>query len=87
MANRLRPLLSDLISPMQNAFVGGRQIQDNIGIAHDLFYFLKLRRTRSKFELGIKLDMHKAYDWVEWDFLEEIMRIMGFEESGFFYGY
>ena len=25
------------------------------------------------FELGIKLDMHKAYDWVEWDFLDAVM--------------
>ncbi|KAM1214034.1 hypothetical protein ACFX2I_005400 [Malus domestica] len=53
-----------------NAFVGGRQIQDNIGIAHELFHFLKLRKTKSKFELGIKLDMHKAYNRVDWDFLD-----------------
>ncbi|KAM1235979.1 hypothetical protein ACFX2J_005375 [Malus domestica] len=43
---------------------------DNIGIAHELFHFLKLRKTKSKFELGIKLDMHKAYDRVDWDFLD-----------------
>lgn len=30
--NRLKPLLPSLISPMQNAFVADRQIQDNIGI-------------------------------------------------------
>ncbi|KAM1540795.1 hypothetical protein ACFX10_005428 [Malus domestica] len=70
LSNRLKPLLPKIISPMQNAFVGGRQIQDNIGIAHELFHFLKLRKTKSKFELGIKLDMHKAYDRVDWDFLD-----------------
>lgn len=47
---------------MQNAFVVDRQIQDNIGIAHELFHFLKLRKTKRKFELRIKLDMHKVYD-------------------------
>lgn len=76
LSNRLKPLLPKIISPMQNAFVGGRQIQDNIGIAHELFHFLKLRKTKSKFELGIKLDMHKAYDWVEWDFLDAVMERM-----------
>ncbi|CAN6725654.1 unnamed protein product [Malus baccata var. baccata] len=78
LANRLKPLLPHLISPMQSAFVGGRQIQDNIGVAHELFHFLKLRKARSRFEMGIKLDMQKAYDRVEWDFLDVVMEKMGF---------
>lgn len=65
LANRLKHFLPHLISPMQNAFVAGRQIQDNIGIAHEIYHFLKLRKTKSKFKLGMKLDMHKAYDRVE----------------------
>lgn len=43
----------------------GRQIQDNIIIAHEVFHFLKLRKAKKNFELGIKLDMNKAYDRVE----------------------
>nr|XP_028962160.1 uncharacterized protein LOC103417751 [Malus domestica] len=78
LANRLKPLLPELISLMQNAFVSDRQIQDNIGIAHELFHFLKLRKTKRKFELGIKIDMHKAYDRVEWDFLEAVLLKLGF---------
>ena len=30
---------------------------------------------------AIKLDMHKAYDRVEWCFLKEIMLKLGFKES------
>jgi hypothetical protein len=31
--------------------------------------------------MAIKLDMNKAYDWVEWLFLEGIMRKLGFAEA------
>ena len=79
LANRLKPLLPILISPNQNAFVSGRQIQDNIGIAQELFHFLKTRKAKSRWEVGIKLDMHKAYDRVEWDFLMAVMERMGFD--------
>ncbi|KAM1106472.1 hypothetical protein ACFX2B_003303 [Malus domestica] len=71
-------LIPKVLNPELNAFVGGWQIQENIGIAHELFHFLKLRKTKSKFELGIKFDMHKAYDRVEWDFLNAVMKKMGF---------
>jgi hypothetical protein len=30
--------------------------------------------------MGIKLDMNKAYDWVEWKLLEVVMGKLGFAE-------
>ncbi|KAM2397288.1 hypothetical protein EV1_033707 [Malus domestica] len=78
LVNRLKVVLPTLISPSQNAFVAGRQIQDNIGIAHAMFHFLKGRTAKRKFELGIKLNMQKASDKVEWEFLDVIIEIMGF---------
>ncbi|CAN6583316.1 unnamed protein product [Malus baccata var. baccata] len=78
LANRLKVVLPNIISSSQNAFVAGRQIHDNIGIAHEMFHFLKGRKAKTKYELGLKIDMQKAYDRVEWDFLDAIMGRMGF---------
>ncbi|XP_050386353.1 uncharacterized protein LOC126802719 [Argentina anserina] len=49
-----------------NAFVPGRQIQDNLLVAHEAYHYLKLKREGGNHELGLKLDMNKAYDRVEW---------------------
>ncbi|CAL2244392.1 unnamed protein product [Prunus armeniaca] len=68
-----------IISPAQNAFVPNRQIQENILIAHEAFHILKLRKTTKMYDLGIKIDMNKAYDRVEWHFLESVMLKMGFD--------
>ncbi|KAK9951418.1 hypothetical protein M0R45_006860 [Rubus argutus] len=65
LANRLKGILPKIISPFQSAFVPGRQIQDNILIAHEAFHYLKLKKSSKIFELALKLDMSKAYDRVE----------------------
>ncbi|CAN6551855.1 unnamed protein product [Malus baccata var. baccata] len=78
LANRLKPLMPQLISPMQNDFIADRQIQENLGLAHELFHFFKLRKAKQKFELCIKLDMHKAYNRAEYDFLKAVLLKLGF---------
>jgi hypothetical protein len=39
---------------------------------------MRTRLSGKKGFMTIKLDMSKAYDWVEWSFLESAMRQMGF---------
>lgn len=62
-----------LISLSHNAFVKGRQIQDNSLVAYEVFHFLKLRKVTTKFKLAMKIHMNKAYDRIEWDFFEVVM--------------
>ena len=78
LANRLKKVLSHLIAPTQSAFVPGRLITDNILAAYETLHTMHTRMKGKKGFMAIKLDMSKVYDRVEWDFLEETMRRMGF---------
>lgn len=64
LVNRLQPFMDGIISEQQSAFVLGRQIQDNIMVAHEVFHFLKHKKGGLKSSVAIKLDLNKAYDRV-----------------------
>lgn len=58
--------------------MGSQQIQDNILIVQEVIHRLRTRDRRKKFQAILKLDMQKAYDLIEWDFLQECLCKMGF---------
>lgn len=62
LANRIKPLLNDLISENQCAFVPGRMITDNLLLAYESQHFLNRKSQGKMGSLGMKLDMSKAYD-------------------------
>jgi hypothetical protein len=77
LAKRLKPLLSKIISPFQTAFVPGCHIQDNSILSHEMLHSLKNKRERGGL-MAVNIDMEKAFDKMEWDFLLIIMEKLGF---------
>ena len=80
LANRLKKVLPALITKHQIAFTKSRLISDNILVAFETIYSMQNHRSSKKGYMAVKLDMSKAYDKMEWPFLEAIMRRMGFTE-------
>ena len=81
MANRLKQILPNLISPTQSAFVPSRLITDNVLVAYETLHSMHCKKKGKKGALGLKLDISKAYDRVKWAFLEKIMYNLGFPKA------
>uniref|UniRef100_A0A803PAT0 Reverse transcriptase domain-containing protein n=1 Tax=Cannabis sativa TaxID=3483 RepID=A0A803PAT0_CANSA len=78
LTNRLKHVLGSAISPFQSAFVSGRIIYDNIILANELVHNITNRKVGTRGWAALKLDMAKAFDRVEWDFLRNVMFHLNF---------
>ena len=78
LVNRPRPVLDGIVSPEQSAFIPGRMITDNALVAFECIHYIKQEKDPTKIFCAYKLDLSKAYDRVDWRFLEQVMQRMGF---------
>ena len=68
-------MLETLIHPTQTGFVKGRSILD---IIFTFWEAVSLARMQREPPAVLLLDFEKAYDRVDWAFLEDMMACMGF---------
>lgn len=78
LALRLKPVLQEVISETQSAFVPGRAISDNVLITHEVLHYLKGSRATKYCSMAVKTNISKAYDRLEWSFIRAMLERMGF---------
>ena len=76
-ANRLKSVLSIIVSENQSAFTKRRFITDHVLVAFETMHHISQKKFGRMGEMALKLDMSKTYDRVEWTCMENIMRKIG----------
>ena len=68
--------------PLHNrlAFILGRWIAENQLLVHEVLHIFKRRNVTGGF-LALKIDLQKAYDRVNWKFLQAVLVNFGFHET------
>lgn len=66
--------------PQQSSFVPGRQITDNIIVYQETLNTLRNRKGK-RGHMVIKIDLEKAYDRLDWNFIRDTLREAGLNEE------
>ncbi|XP_021995747.1 uncharacterized protein LOC110892919 [Helianthus annuus] len=78
LSDRLKVALNDIVSINQSAFVPGRKISDNILLTQELMH--NYHKDYGPPRCAFKVDIQKAYDTVDWNFLEDVLLGFGFNQ-------
>jgi hypothetical protein len=74
--NRIAKIAETIISPTQTAFMPGRHILEGVVILHETIHELHRKKLDG---VLLKIDFEKAYDKVKWTFLQQALRMKGFD--------
>jgi hypothetical protein len=75
MTDRIALVAQKIIRPSQIAFMRGRNIMDGAVILHEIIHEMHRKKLN---DVILKLDYEKAYDKVNWSFLQQTLRMKGF---------
>lgn len=79
LANRLKKLLPRIITESQSAFVQGRLLMENVLLALELVK--GYHREKITPRCLMKIDISKAFNYVQWEFVLKSLKVMGFPEK------
>ena len=65
-AQRIKPILSGIVTEEHFSFLFNRQTNDAESLAQEAFHTMKKEKHKA---FALKLDLSKAYDRVRWTFL------------------
>jgi hypothetical protein len=74
-STRIKPVMERKLSPEQLGFLKGRRIHDAIGVAHESIHSIFHKKQKA---MIMKIDLKKAFDSVDWDYLRLILLSVGF---------
>lgn len=75
LAGRLSRAIGGLISECQSEFMGGRSILDGVVVLNEAIEEVKRKKLERVF---VKIDFAKAYDSVDWEFLDDMLQHFNF---------
>jgi hypothetical protein len=78
-AGRIKAVLPSLVGPYQTAFISGRRISDNILLSQELMK--GYHKSTGPARCAMKVDLMKAYDSVQWDFVDAKLIKIGFPRT------
>ncbi|XP_056697371.1 uncharacterized protein [Spinacia oleracea] len=78
--NRMKPFLGNLISPNQNAFIPNRGTDTNFIVAIEILHSMNNKKGKKGW-FAFKIDLEKAYDKLEWDFIRNCLCGLGFSKD------
>ena len=80
-ANKLKKILPHLNSEHQSAFMTEHLISNNIIVAFETLHYMRNHSLGNTGYMALKLNMSKAYERIEWQYMEKLMKKMGFDDA------
>lgn len=73
--NRITRIAHRVVRPTQTAFMPGRHILEGVVVLHETIHEIQRKKMDG---VLFKIDFEKAYDKVNWSFLQQVLRMKGF---------
>jgi hypothetical protein len=76
--NRITSIAQKIISPTQTAFLPGRNIMEGVVVLHETIHEMHRKKQSG---VILKIDFEKAYDKINWFFMQQALRMKGFSQT------